>query len=135
MGLDAVDSRGILPYNSSKAQRKDKNRSAAASVVRSVLVTPCGNFGLAGSGDREIVMWNMQSGIRRRTFDIGPLIGANTVVENCTAQENDTGAGKTLSKERAITGLAVDALNTVLVAATLDGTLNVRQINVGMLIC
>ncbi len=130
MGLDAVDSRGILPDNSSKTHRKGKNRSAAASVVRSVLVTPCGNFGLAGSGDREIVMWNMQSGIRRRGFDVGPYIGAKTAAGNCAPQENGTVTGKALSKERAITGLAVDALNNVLAAATLDGTLNVRQSNV-----
>lgn len=127
MGLDAVDSRGILPENSSKG--RSKNRSAAASVVRSVLVTACGNFGLAGSGDREIVMWNMQSGIRRRNFDVGPFKEANK-----SSGTQESRAVRELNKERAITGLAVDALNTVLVAATLDGTLNVRQCNLNTLI-
>ncbi|KAF8334258.1 Utp21-domain-containing protein [Cantharellus anzutake] len=121
MGPKVVDSRGVFPDSSSRSSVQNNSISSAGSVVRSVLVTPCGNFGLVGTGDREITMWNMQSGIRRRTFDVGPLEKTESVLDS---RKDHEPVDKKLYKERAITGLAVNALNTVLVAATLDGTLN-----------
>lgn len=58
-------------------------------------------------------MWNMQSGIKRKTFNVGqrpPEVAARL---------------RSGEKERAVTGLATDSLNRLLVASTYDGTINV----------
>jgi U3 small nucleolar RNA-associated protein 21 len=55
-------------------------------------------------------MWNMQSGIQRKNFDIGPCLPVTTKK----------------ASERCVTGLASDSLNRVVIASTLDGTINVR---------
>lgn len=132
MGLSApgVDSRGPLTKPNSNLKqdpasvissksRKKVHTNAGGGVVRSVFVTACGNFGLAGSSNGRIVMWNMQSGIRRRTFDVGRL-------DSVTSGDLSSRAkGKGKSTDRPVTGIAVDPLNRILVAATLDGTINV----------
>jgi hypothetical protein len=63
-------------------------------------------------------MWNMQSGLKRKTFSIGP----------CPPEVLDR-FGPSASKkgsERCVTGLASDSLNRVVIASTLDGTIDVR---------
>lgn len=82
-----------------------------ALYAKCVCVTACGNFGLAGSSLGTIHMWNMQSGIRRKTFDIGV----------CPAEA----AARSTEKHRAVNGLATDSLNRVVLASTYDGTINV----------
>ena len=77
-------------------------------------MTACGNFGLAGSSTGLISMWNMQSGIKRKSFDVGP----------CPPEAQRFGGTK---KERCITGLATDPLNRTVMASTLDGTINVSR--------
>lgn len=62
-------------------------------------------------------MWNMQSGIRRRTFRVGPC------PPEVAGRFQTTVKG---TKERSVTGLATDSLNTMVIASTLDGTVNVR---------
>ncbi|KAF8319292.1 Utp21-domain-containing protein [Clavulina sp. PMI_390] len=133
MGLSApgVDSRGN-PSSAPPLTKKDDPASVLSTkskkklhtnpdggVVRSVFVTSCGNFGLAGSSKGKVVMWNMQSGIRRREFDVGPL---DARMRPATLATN--GKGKSKAVERPITGVAVDPLNRTLVATTLDGTVN-----------
>lgn len=59
-------------------------------------------------------MWNMQSGIQRKSFSVGAP----------PAEVVSRGFG-TKKGDRIIIGLASDALNRILVACTLDGTLNV----------
>ncbi|KAI0031820.1 Utp21-domain-containing protein [Vararia minispora EC-137] len=88
---------------------KDKNIGAA----KAVCVSACGNFGLAASSTGAIGMWNMQSGIHRRTFELG----------STPAGVTKSRAGKK-GEERSITGLAADLLNKTVIASTLDGTLN-----------
>ncbi|KIY43473.1 Utp21-domain-containing protein [Fistulina hepatica ATCC 64428] len=83
----------------------------AAGAVKAVCVTACGNFAIAASSTGVIHMWNMQSGMRRRTFDLGP----------CPPSVASPTRDK---KIRCVTGLASDSLNTVLIATTLDGTVN-----------
>ncbi|PFH51760.1 hypothetical protein AMATHDRAFT_141834 [Amanita thiersii Skay4041] len=83
--------------------------------VKAVCVTACGNFGIAGSSTGLIHLWNMQSGIKRKKYDVGPC-----PEEAATRLDNSGNKGK----ERTITGIATDALNRVLIASTLDGTLN-----------
>ena len=80
-----------------------------------VCVTACGNFGLAGSSTGQLYMWNMQSGIKRKSYDVG-------VCPSEAATRLRDGAKK---RERVITGIATDSLNRVVIALTLDGTLNV----------
>lgn len=60
-------------------------------------------------------MWNMQSGIKRKSYDVGPC------PPEATARLRN-GAKK---RDRTITGLGTDPLNRVVIASTLDGTLNV----------
>lgn len=62
-------------------------------------------------------MWNMQSGIRRRTFKLG--------VPPSEVQNRVHSSNSSKQKERAVTGLATDPLNQWLIACTLDGTVNV----------
>lgn len=61
-------------------------------------------------------MWNMQSGIKRKSFNVGP----------CPPEiANRSQSSGNRKRERCITGLATDALNRTVVASTLDGTINV----------
>ena len=85
------------------------------SPSQAVCVTACGNFGIASSSTGEIHMWNMQSGIRRKTYKLG----------SCPPEV----AGRlhsTKPKRRSVTGLATDSLNSTVIASTMDGTINVR---------
>lgn len=72
------------------------------------VVSACGNFGLVGYEKADAVeMWNLQSGIKRRTFML-------------------PGQGATGSKRgKHISGLETDSLNTTLVIGTLVGDLHV----------
>ncbi|KAH7929755.1 Utp21-domain-containing protein [Leucogyrophana mollusca] len=91
-------------------------RKAQSGSVKSVCVTACGNFGIAGSSTGEIHIWNMQSGLKRKTFKVGPCPQA--VADRL---ESST---KPKANERCISGLATDALNRLVIASTLDGTIN-----------
>lgn len=62
-------------------------------------------------------MWNMQSGIKRKTFSVG------LPPPEAASRFQTLGTKK---RERCITGLATDSLNRVVIASTLDGTINVR---------
>lgn len=72
--------------------------------VQAVCISACGNFGLVGfANSSNIGLWNMQSGIRRRMFAL---------------------PGVTLkSRDSHISGIALDALNKILVVSTLAGSL------------
>ena len=73
-------------------------------------------------------MWNMQSGLKRKTFKVGPCPQAVIEPLNVTS--------KPKASERCITGLATDALNRLVIASTLDGTINVSlYINLSSLKC
>jgi len=60
-------------------------------------------------------MWNMQSGSKRKTFDVGQCPEGMRRLHNLGKKVNN----------RCITGLASDALNRLVIASTLDGTINV----------
>ncbi|KAF8236226.1 Utp21-domain-containing protein [Tricholoma matsutake] len=93
---------------------KAKERVPLGSV-KAVCVTACGNFGIASSSTGEIHMWNMQSGIKRKTFSVG------LPPPEAASRFQTLGTKK---RERCITGLATDSLNRVVIASTLDGTIN-----------
>lgn len=65
-------------------------------------------------------MWNMQSGLKRKSFKVGPCPQA--VIDRVGLSSMT----KPKASERGITGLVSDALNRVVIAATSDGTVNVR---------
>jgi U3 small nucleolar RNA-associated protein 21 len=88
-------------------------------IPKAVCVSACGNFGLASSSTGAIDMWNMQSGAHRKSFDIG------SCPEGIHPRYRPP-PGKQRSEERSVTGLATDSLNRVVIASTLDGTVNVR---------
>ncbi|KAF5373929.1 hypothetical protein D9758_000754 [Tetrapyrgos nigripes] len=94
---------------------KGKERPPPLGSVKAVCVTACGNFGLASSSTGAIHMWNMQSGIKRRSFDVGPCPHEVT---------NQFRTSDKTSKGRSVTGLATDSLNRTVIASTLDGTIN-----------
>jgi hypothetical protein len=78
-----------------------------------VHVSACGNFGFAASSKGVVAAWNLQSGIKRKTFTLPPPPA------DCAPMFRD---GK---KDRVVVGIACDALNRVVVVATMDGTINV----------
>ncbi|KAF9063827.1 Utp21-domain-containing protein [Rhodocollybia butyracea] len=89
--------------DSSKGKGKERAQPLGSAKF---CVTACGNFGLVSSFTGDIHMWNMQSGIRRRTF-------------RCRTPPTTV-----KTKDRSVTGIAADPLNTVVIASTLDGTIN-----------
>ncbi|KZT09652.1 Utp21-domain-containing protein [Laetiporus sulphureus 93-53] len=93
-------------------------KGAPVGSVKAVCVSACGNFGLASSSTGAIHMYNMQSGILRKTYSVGPC------PPEVTSKFRPTGSTKKKLEERCITGLATDALNGSVVASTLDGTVN-----------
>lgn len=62
-------------------------------------------------------MWNMQSGLKRKDFNIG--LCPPEVVDRFRPSTTKKGS------DRCVTGLASDSLNRVVIASTLDGTINV----------
>lgn len=74
-------------------------------------------------------MWNMQSGRERKSFNLtGSIAGGDTHAKiiNKTKPSTKVKAPKRLS--HAVTGLATDALNTLMIASTLEGSLYVGDL-------
>ncbi|TFK55069.1 Utp21-domain-containing protein [Heliocybe sulcata] len=101
----------------------DLGKGKVLGSVKAVCVTACGNFAIAGSSTGAIHSWNMQSGMKRRSFELG------------SCPPGVTNRFRTSSKKegRCVTGLATDALNRVLIASTLDGTVNFFDFHTGKL--
>ncbi|KAL7415398.1 WD-repeat protein [Mrakia frigida] len=74
--------------------------------VEAVCVSACGNFGLVGGSEGKVTMWNMQSGLERKSF----------VVPTAEAGSSRIGG-------RGVTGIVTDPLNRIVVVGTMDGTL------------
>lgn len=70
-------------------------------------MSACGNFGLVGSSAGDVVMFNLQSGMKRKVFKV-PHGGVGDV------------------RGKHVTGIATDALNRCVVVSTLKGGLHVR---------
>ncbi|CCM04722.1 uncharacterized protein FIBRA_06910 [Fibroporia radiculosa] len=93
-------------------------RGAPTGLVKAVCVSACGNFGFISSTIGAIHMYNMQSGMMRRTFVVGPC------PPEVISKNRPVGTTKKQLEQRCVTGLATDALNSVVIASTLDGTIN-----------
>jgi U3 small nucleolar RNA-associated protein 21 len=89
--------------------------------VQAVCTSACGNYALAGSSTGQIKLWNLQSGQQRKTYQLegvpAPVLGKGGKKVGKVVKGKKTGSS--------VTGLYTDALNTVLVASTLDGKLSV----------
>lgn len=103
--------------------------------AQSVCVTACGNFGFAGSSTGEIRMWNMQSGKERKSFALtgaAPGDSKPKIIPQSKGMVKAKGGklerAKGSKSVQAITGLATDALNTMVIAGTLEGKLYVSDI-------
>ncbi|KAG2180209.1 hypothetical protein INT43_003998 [Umbelopsis isabellina] len=75
------------------------------SAVKAVAISSCGNFGFVGSGNGAIDMFNMQSGIYRKTF------------------HGESG------HKKAITGIVGDNLNRYLITSSVDKTVKLWDFN------
>jgi U3 small nucleolar RNA-associated protein 21 len=105
---------------------------AIAELCQSVCVTACGNFGLVGSSTGEIRMWNMQSGKERKSFALtGPPSGDSKPKIIAASKPKSKAKVEKAKSVQAITGLVTDALNTTVVACTLEGKLYVGPHSVG----
>jgi U3 small nucleolar RNA-associated protein 21 len=88
--------------------------------VTSVAVSPCGNFGVVGSGSGCIDRYNMQSGGHRGAFLRPPPRGGNA------GGGSGRDAAPRPAHDGAVAGLAVDGANRVLVSlGASDGALRV----------
>jgi len=67
-------------------------------------------------------MWNMQSGLKRKKFEVGPR------PPGVSSRFNFRAVSKKQTEYRSVTGLATDALNRLVIASTLDGTINVGKL-------
>ena len=70
--------------------------------VKSVAISQCGNFGLVGSSNGSISIYNMQSGILRKQYKF---------------------------HKRAVTGIALDGMNRKMVSCGLDGLVGFYDFN------
>jgi U3 small nucleolar RNA-associated protein 21 len=104
--------------------------------VKSVAVSPCGTFALVGSAGGALDMYNLQSGQHRRRFPVRltPAEAQNLRLQQLEAEsslvlvdENSvTKFGKGQGKHKgAITGIAVDSLNRIVISCGDDGKVKV----------
>lgn len=70
--------------------------------VKSVAISQCGNFGLVGSSNGSISIYNMQSGILKKQYKL---------------------------HKRAVTGIALDGMNRKMVSCGLDGLVGFYDFN------
>lgn len=73
-----------------------------AGFVKSVAISQCGNFGLVGSSNGSISIYNMQSGILRKQYKL---------------------------HKRAVTGIALDGMNRKMISCGLDGLVGFYDFN------
>ncbi|KAL5511171.1 UTP21 [Sanghuangporus vaninii] len=101
----------VLNLNEASKESKGKRKTSVGSV-QAVCISACGNFGITSTSTGAIHMYNMQSGIRRKSYKIGPR--PPEVASRLSVTGN----------ERPVNGLETDSLNKLLIASTADGTVN-----------
>ncbi|KAF4592439.1 snoRNA binding protein [Ophiocordyceps camponoti-floridani] len=106
--------------------------SGDSSNVSTVAISPCGSFAVIGSESGSIVMYNLQSGIRRQQFPskVSPaqarqlrlrqLQQADDVAQLHveTGRRFPPGTGKHTKR---VTGIVVDSMNKYIISCSLDG--------------
>ncbi|CAN6625134.1 U3 small nucleolar RNA-associated protein 21 [Trichomonascus vanleenenianus] len=87
---------------------KYKFETIDGGLVKSVCVSHCGNFGIIGSSNGGIAVYNMQSGLLRRRVS--------------------------KAHSKAVTGIIVDARNTTIMSCSFDGRVAFHDFKTGKLI-
>ncbi|PSN66948.1 Utp21-domain-containing protein [Corynespora cassiicola Philippines] len=113
--------------------------------VKSVAVSPCGTFALVGSAGGAIDMYNLQSGQHRRRFPVRltpaeakalklrKLQAEDELFPEADAPKIKYGKGEGRHKG-AVTGLAVDSLNRVVISCSDDGKIKFWDFATGLLL-
>lgn len=102
-------------------------------------MSPCGTFALVGSVGGAIDMYNLQSGQHRRRFParLTPAEAKKFKLQQLQAEDGaldaNTHASPKFAKGQgrhkgAVTGLAVDSLNRIVISCGDDGKVKVRSI-------
>ncbi|KAK2826892.1 hypothetical protein FQN49_007349 [Arthroderma sp. PD_2] len=105
--------------------------------VKSVAISQCGTFAFVGSDGGSLVMYNLQSGIRRQSFPprLTPAQAKKAKLQQLVATEDDQPETKKSTKHtKAITGIIVDSLNTTVVSCGLDGKVKFWSLLTGKLL-
>ncbi|PVI07338.1 Utp21-domain-containing protein [Periconia macrospinosa] len=116
-----------------------------ATEVKSIAISPCGTFALIGSAGGAIDMYNLQSGQHRRRFPAKLTPAEAKKVKLQQMQEEDAlviadqastpkftkGQGR---HKGAVTGLAVDSLNRVVISCGDDGKVKFWDFATGLLL-
>ncbi|KAF3910388.1 hypothetical protein ABW20_dc0102170 [Dactylellina cionopaga] len=95
--------------------------------VKSVALSPCGTFGTVGSAKGAIDTYNMQSGLHRARFP------ARATKAQIAARINGEGSRAGWKHVGAVTGLAIDSINKVLISCGLDGFVKFWEFKSGLL--
>lgn len=85
-------------------------RTRDKTAVRSVAISACGNFGFIGSNNGAVDLYNLQSGLFRRSY-----------------QQDQP-------HSKAVTGITSDSLNKTVISASLDGSVKFWDFHTGVLL-
>lgn len=95
---------------------------------QSVAISQCGTFAFVGSDGGSLVMYNLQSGLRRQSFPprVTPAQVKKARLQRLVdAKSNQLDTKAPTKHTKAITGIVVDSLNTTVVSCGLDGKVKV----------
>jgi U3 small nucleolar RNA-associated protein 21 len=104
-----------------KALGKHVMQTKDTSAAKAVAISSCGNFGFVGSASGSVDMFNMQSGLYRKSFggESGMLFA------NISKMVYILLTVPTIGHKKAITGVVGDNLNRYLITASVDRTIKV----------
>ncbi|PGH22980.1 hypothetical protein AJ80_02895 [Polytolypa hystricis UAMH7299] len=109
--------------------------------VKSVAMSPCGTFAVVGSAGGSIDMFNLQSGQHRQSFParISQAQAKKLVLHQSEVLDGTQNRGKVFhagqgKHTKAVTGLVVDSLNSVIVSCGLDGKVKFWKFTTGQLL-
>ncbi|KAM5499654.1 rRNA-processing protein utp21 [Microsporum canis] len=105
--------------------------------VKSVAISQCGTFAFVGSDGGSLVMYNLQSGLRRQSFPprITPAQVKKARLQRLVdAKSNQLDTKAPTKHTKAITGIVVDSLNTTVVSCGLDGKVKFWNLLTGQLL-
>lgn len=103
------------------------------SEATSVAITACGTFALVGSAGGSLDMFNLQSGIRRQQF---PPRLTSAQAKKLRLEQLEVNGENTPNKahSKAVTGVAVESLNRLIISCSLDGTVRFWDFLTGKLL-
>ncbi|KAL4919408.1 Utp21 specific WD40 associated putative domain-containing protein [Aspergillus aurantiobrunneus] len=98
--------------------------------VKSVAISQCGTFAVVGSAGGSIGLFNMQSGQYRQSYPFQKAKNKLGTNRGFSTRETSTSTPHT----KAVTGLAIDGLNRILVSCGLDGKVKFWDFQSGSLV-